>query len=1154
MEFATDEEIGMFPNFETLDEPAPTSGEMLGAELRHNNWVGSGAVQRGVFGYGNDDFTLPGDDVLIENGWTSEGFIEELGLDPINTELARDYIGDAETPAQARQGLGVWRQRREDMQTLSQMGIGDALWTGAISGILDPILIASMVATGGWSMGARTALGTAARVGAVAGTEVGIAETIIHPDQPERTLKESVMYSAGAAMFASILGGAFKGIGNSFTLRQQKNIERAIQDVLEHEPDFVGPPRPEVPGPPKPEILDDLDTATNTHNFVSESVAELEARAKREGVDPEVLINQRRAEIDAEVAETDVAPGGNTFVLNKQGPKMRLVRNALTAFRTAAGLLTDTAIANVGNIAGRATGRSTGNVTSSMDRILGRIEQRQKVMDKYAKDFNASRISRIWGNFIGKDTIDSHFIRLRRASNGRIHGADGIERDLLPWEKAARKEIVEADRILEDEVFRMGGLHEAIKRDGKDLAGLKATRVELQKRLARAIEKNKLDKNINTTHFRAELKRLDYLEALAVRVAKGDKHATLEMMSAMNGWSDYVPQKWNIDALKKITPEEFARRLVRSKHQKYERILERDDVPDSEKGYYQSLLDNWMEDAELSRARTAHKNMIESGDGMGGIDQGMGSVKHAEAVPDELKARVLDVEQSDFEIGELLEQSYMNVYTSYGSSAVPYMLLKNKGMLSGSAEFNAFVKAAKDELELRSRGLDAKGVEELREAFKKGMEDINHMNDLFFMRQMDGVNQTGRALTSILKDYNIITKLGKVLFTNLPDIATAMFKAGGVRNMVRFYGPAIKQMRRDINHLSDDDAYTFSGLMERQAATTLSRWADADSGAHNISKWQTARNISNFLTDKFMKMTGLPHLNEINKRAAAMITEDKLFKWAVNGKISKEDLVTMKKSGWTEAKRKRLAAMHSRYPGKIDGHDFLDYGKLREAYLLDPNNKTLRADMNLADDAHSFFRQQADRIVTTPTTGDIPSTVSGGPLWQIITQFKSFTFSSTDKTLIPMLQQARNGGTPQVAYGVLLMTGMGIVQYHLKQRVLGREVNTSPQQQVYEGLIRSGAFSFLADGVAISQLLTANWFGAGNSILGLDSISSYYARSGYTQLAGPSWGALEAAWKTTSALSRRATGTPLSRPDRERMLRMVPYADVWWFRGLMENL
>ena len=214
------------PNFGTRPELAkndetPDVGEVFGAAFRTENTIGSffsDETQKSEFDSSFDPF-----DDLTGYEVHASSFVEANTPEDVDT-IKRQID---------REG-----QDRKLIEDAGSVGVIANL----VSGVLDPI---NLIPVGGaavkaYSVGGSILKGAAntARAGIVGAT---VAETALHATQETRTLGESVVNVAGAALLSGVLGGAVGIVKGNQLAKSAKALE---EDLVVTHPDKLDPVEP----------------------------------------------------------------------------------------------------------------------------------------------------------------------------------------------------------------------------------------------------------------------------------------------------------------------------------------------------------------------------------------------------------------------------------------------------------------------------------------------------------------------------------------------------------------------------------------------------------------------------------------------------------------------------------------------------------------------------------------------------------------------------------------------------------------------------------------------------------------------------------------------------------------------------------------------
>jgi len=124
-------------------------------------------------------------------------------------------------------------------------------------------------------------------------------------------------------------------------------------------------------------------------------------------------------------------------------------------------------------------------------------------------------------------------------------------------------------------------------------------------------------------------------------------------------------------------------------------------------------------------------------------------------------------------------------------------------------------------------------------------------------------------------------------------------------------------------------------------------------------------------------------------------------------------------------------------------------------------------DRELARAYSAALGRQVDAEVVTPGI-ERPLWMDTNMVGRLVAQFRSFTFSSTQRILIAAAQEARIGNGAQVAQGVMAQLALGGLAYYLWANARGENTrqemqNASEEKWAVEMITRSGLLGVLAE-------------------------------------------------------------------------------------------
>ncbi len=201
---------------------------------------------------------------------------------------------------------------------------------------------------------------------------------------------------------------------------------------------------------------------------------------------------------------------------------------------------------------------------------------------------------------------------------------------------------------------------------------------------------------------------------------------------------------------------------------------------------------------------------------------------------------------------------------------------------------------------------------------------------------------------------------------------------------------------------------------------------------------------------------------------------------------------------------------------------------------------------DLAQMYGAAMRKESDRVIVIP--GQEKPLFMSSEMGTIIGQFRSFTFSSTQRVLIAGLQ----GQDHNSIGGAFSLISMGMFVYYIKQLERGQPLSDDPKAWVMEGIDRSGAAGILGEANMMFEKISGNTLGM-RPLLDIDAFSSKFVAHSMSQsILGPTFGSLLT--DTFKALNTAASEGELTESDIRNIRRMLPYNNLTGFRKAVDAL
>lgn len=492
-----------------------------------------------------------------------------------------------------------------------------------------------------------------------------------------------------------------------------------------------------------------------------------------------------------------------------------------------------------------------------------------------------------------------------------------------------------------------------------------------------------------------------------------------------------------------------------------------------------------------------------------------------------LKERTLSI--PDKQIEEFLESDIDLVARQYKRTMAPDVELTRA---FGRADMiDQFDELKADYAELRQKAKKEGNTKALRQLDKSERQDIIDLEavrdmmrgtyrtpenpDAFFIR-------AGR----VLRDANFVRMLGGMTLSAIPDMARTV-AVNGLRPVGRSL-KALATSPQAVKMSKEEAKRAAVGLdmVLNSRASSLAEITDIYSRTTRFERGLRG------LSDGFSKLTLMAPWNASMKQFSGVITQDRILAEAVNltkGKASKSAITRLAASGIDKELAERIAGQFKKHGDAGD---------------INLSNAHLWEDAEAMEALRAAVLKDVDRTIITPGLAEKPlwtSTETG----KMIFQFKTFAAAAHAKILVADLQYR----DAAALNGFMLAVGLGGVAYGAKQLVAGKEVSTDVDKLIVESLDRSGAFGYFWDINNITEKLTRGTVGV-NAAIGQAPMSRYATRNVAGALLGPSLGTVQDLSQVIGALS---TGD-LSRSDISAMRKMLPYQNLFYIRGLLNQL
>lgn len=903
--------------------------DKLGAQFKLENVIGSSLVsQRGVF-TDDPDFDLS---EYLEDKYPEHD--EEQRF-----QLWR-RLQDARSAAEANSLIETDKEYAQARAIRDTMGTWDSLWTGAIAGITDPIVLATS-AIPVIRAGAGVAK-TASQLSGLAAVEQAGIETILQDQQADRTLSESALNIGANA----VLGGIFGGLGSKFY-----NNSRAFSSA----------------------DGDAEQQAIIRGVLGAEEDTQLDWLAKAPG---------SRDELDAALAETDIVGRGwfrgiGATALN---PIARLAANgASVTARKWGQMLNGHNFATKSNLNGGVGTAATTSVSTAVESVSGRFAagSMDVLLPAYKQytEINGRQPIKGWDNFLNE--VGEHY---RKYDPDNPNATPEMYRQVV-------KDLESNYKMYEDHLVRGGFFDDAFDEFYGNVDSLKKKIDDTKAKTATARDKVRNQEEIEVLETRLRLR-----EAHNSR----DPKATQKLIEGMHGERRYLTQAHNRE-LAIGRKDEWVQTMIKAETVWYERRIEQLRA-NGDTAEANVLAREWAKRQKndyVGEMEGTYDELIKSNDSfnLGGFDGAAGQTKVRKLRIDQdtakefLKNNYMDLQNSHMS-SVLPRMEMKNRGILPGSTEHRNMIAQIDREIDMKMQGATQKQIRKLEAERARIKNDLKNMEEL--LLHRNYDNVTQrQRDIaFVVTQFNATRQLGAMLIPSIGDV-----AGVIMKTGLPAIARAIKpvikgmagKELSTKEAGRMVGIVELVMASRMHALQNSAEL---GINQGTSARVMGRLSQTFYKATGILWWnQGMKEIAALgFGDGLISAARAP--SRMSKTDKAWLLRDG---WDAQKLSDLNELY----------KRFNLEGKVSGNSKVLDtGAIYRAWSEAPDA----ETRLSLERDVALADEYNLTLNKHADRSVVTPGSGDFPSFITKHPFLKLLGQYKGFGAASINKTTIPMTQ------------------------------------------------------------------------------------------------------------------------------------------------------
>lgn len=494
-----------------------------------------------------------------------------------------------------------------------------------------------------------------------------------------------------------------------------------------------------------------------------------------------------------------------------------------------------------------------------------------------------------------------------------------------------------------------------------------------------------------------------------------------------------------------------------------------------------------------------------------------------------MKQRVWDI--ADEKIEPWLENDLNTLVDSYTRTMAPDNEIMGQFGTLDVTELKKEIQADYNRLRVLKEGGDKSLAKvNLDEAMKKDMDNLQSSIEKLRGQyaQPDDYASAKHVTERTLLAWNFTRLLGDMVTSSIPDIGRHVM----VHGIGRVFNDSFRSMIKDYKgfQMLKNEALEMGTALDMTTSYTSLMRSHGDDFTPVTGKLDEFTNKASQIVGN---ATGMNIWNAGQKTFAGIMTQSRMMKSIIKlgdtGTIAAKEMEYLARHGIDAKMAKRIAGQ------------FQKHGEAREVVNV-PNARNWD-DVSARNVFRSAVRHAVDETIVTPGL-DRPLWMSK-PGWRLISQFKSFTFSSAQRVTMAGLQQA----DAAVAQGIMLMTFLGANVYFAKSWLAGREISDDPAVWIAEGVDRSGVTGWFFDVNNMVEKVTAGRIGV-NALKGGPQMSRYASRNAVGALLGPSFGLAQDLFNITGS----AFSDEWDEKDTHAARKVLPLQNIPYLRGIFDQM
>ncbi len=406
------------------------------------------------------------------------------------------------------------------------------------------------------------------------------------------------------------------------------------------------------------------------------------------------------------------------------------------------------------------------------------------------------------------------------------------------------------------------------------------------------------------------------------------------------------------------------------------------------------------------------------------------------------------------------------------------------------------------------------------------------------------VKMPGDKFFGLMRKFNNVTMMQGVTITALPHTMVPIIKYGMGSYLTDGFGKISGEYANGASHAVEQEMRDQGFALDREIEGVLQQMIDPEGHTTGGKIYNTMNKGLDVLQHAGSKANLMSTLVQTSVRMSRHMAESKILRNLNNwDNLSVADRTYMAGLGFEDKEIQKINRTSMEYePQSTIGYkDVLDQAK---EFGYEENGSWIAGiDSWTNKEAKAAYlnalHKEVHSAVPTPGIGDRPLAAQKWQAVANLVQYTNFFAGFGAKTLIPGIQRH----DANFVQGMMAVVSMGAASYILKEKIAGREPDTSVENLLAQGLSRSAFLGLMTQRIKILY----------GQATGNKELAEDYGQDPFVSMLGPTAGDIDKIYKIGQGVISDPSEAGAYKAAKA-MIPFIPYNNAWQLRLFMTEL